>query len=170
MGQTAILPPEYLSLSFLTSLFPFLLHFEFVVFPESPRDSQLSRRRFAASVHHRRRPTFNFDPSHQHPSPPCKRPALSSAKDPLLTLSLDYSAQTTNMSAEQEGTAPAAEHLNIKVTDNNNEVFFKIKRSTQLKKLMDAFCERQGKQPTTVRFLFDGTRVRPEDTPETVRT
>lgn len=67
--------------------------------------------------------------------------------------------------------APAAapvEHLNIKVTDNNNEVFFKIKRSTQLKKLMDAFCDRQGKQLSTVRFLFDGTRVRPEDTPETV--
>lgn len=65
------------------------------------------------------------------------------------------------------GDAPApVEHLNIKVTDNNNEVFFKIKRSTQLKKLMDAFCERQGKQISTVRFLFDGTRVRPEDTPE----
>ncbi|PLB43818.1 hypothetical protein P170DRAFT_441277 [Aspergillus steynii IBT 23096] len=60
------------------------------------------------------------------------------------------------------------EHLNIKVTDNNNEVFFKIKRSTQLKKLMDAFCDRQGKQLSTVRFLFDGTRVRPEDTPDTV--
>ncbi|EFE30307.1 uncharacterized protein ARB_02845 [Trichophyton benhamiae CBS 112371] len=62
------------------------------------------------------------------------------------------------------------EHLNIKVTDNNNEVFFKIKRSTQLKKLMDAFCERQGKQLSTVRFLFDGTRVRPDDSPETVST
>ena len=68
------------------------------------------------------------------------------------------------------GDAPApVEHLNIKVTDNNNEVFFKIKRSTQLKKLMDAFCDRQGKQMSTVRFLFDGTRVRPEDTPDTVR-
>lgn len=72
-----------------------------------------------------------------------------------------------------DGSAPppypaAVEHLNIKVTDNNNEVFFKIKRTTQLKKLMDAFCERQGKQLSTVRFLFDGTRVRPEDTPDTV--
>ncbi|PWY89797.1 ubiquitin-like modifier [Aspergillus heteromorphus CBS 117.55] len=67
------------------------------------------------------------------------------------------------------GDAPAAvEHLNIKVTDNNNEVFFKIKRTTQLKKLMDAFCDRQGKQASTVRFLFDGTRVRPEDTPDTL--
>ncbi|KAH6678430.1 putative ubiquitin-like protein SMT3 [Halenospora varia] len=43
--------------------------------------------------------------------------------------------------------AGQSEHLNIKVTDNNNEVFFKIKRTTALKKLMDAFCERQGKAP-----------------------
>ncbi|KAJ5687242.1 hypothetical protein N7536_009861 [Penicillium majusculum] len=70
--------------------------------------------------------------------------------------------------SDKEGAAPATEHLNIKVTDNNNEVFFKIKRTTQLKKLMDAFCERQGKQMSTVRFLFDGTRVRPEDSPETL--
>ncbi len=60
------------------------------------------------------------------------------------------------------------EHLNIKVTDNNNEVFFKIKRSTKLEKLMNAFCDRQGKSMTTVRFLFDGQRVQPADTPDSV--
>lgn len=71
--------------------------------------------------------------------------------------------------AQNKEEAPAVEHLNIKVTDNNNEVFFKIKRTTQLKKLMDAFCERQGKAPTSVRFLFDGQRVQPTDSPDTVR-
>lgn len=60
------------------------------------------------------------------------------------------------------------EHLNIKVTDNNNEVFFKIKRTTQLSKLMNAFCERQGKAMSSVRFLFDGSRVNATDSPETV--
>ena len=65
--------------------------------------------------------------------------------------------------------APAAsEHLNIKVTDNNNEVFFKIKRTTKLEKLMSAFCERQGKTLNSVRFLFDGQRVQPTDTPDSV--
>jgi small ubiquitin-related modifier len=59
-------------------------------------------------------------------------------------------------------------HLNIKVTDNNNEVLFKIKRTTPLKKLMDAFCERQGKNPSSVRFLFDGSRIQPTDNPNTV--
>ncbi|KXT17880.1 hypothetical protein AC579_5924 [Pseudocercospora musae] len=78
--------------------------------------------------------------------------------------------------AEHNGTPPADqqeqpqqnEHLNIKVTDNNNEVFFKIKRTTQLKKLMDAFCERQGRSPQSVRFLFDGQRVNPTDSPDTL--
>ncbi|KAL8660339.1 MAG: hypothetical protein Q9202_006648 [Teloschistes flavicans] len=62
--------------------------------------------------------------------------------------------------------APKTEHLNIKVTDNNNEVFFKIKRTTALSKLMNAFCERQGKNLSTVRFLFDGARVNPTDSPD----
>jgi len=60
------------------------------------------------------------------------------------------------------------EHLNIKVTDGANEVFFKIKRTTALKKLMDAFCERQGKSPSSVRFLFDGNRVQPTDSPDSL--
>jgi len=60
------------------------------------------------------------------------------------------------------------EHLNIKVTDNNNEVFFKIKKKTELGKLMQAFCDRQGKSLQSCRFLFDGQRVTSQDTPETL--
>lgn len=75
--------------------------------------------------------------------------------------------QSPNVANKPEEQAPS-EHLNIKVTDNNNEVFFKIKRTTALKKLMDAFCDRQGKMPNTVRFLFDGSRVNPTDSPESV--
>nr|OQO23598.1 hypothetical protein B0A51_08100 [Rachicladosporium sp. CCFEE 5018] len=68
----------------------------------------------------------------------------------------------------EEAQPAQSEHLNIKVTDSNNEVFFKIKRTTQLKKLMDAFCERQGKSMQSVRFLFDGTRVMPDDNPQSL--
>ncbi|KAG7893135.1 hypothetical protein KL936_001309 [Ogataea polymorpha] len=57
-------------------------------------------------------------------------------------------------------------HINLKVSDGTSEVFFKIKRSTPLKRLMDAFCKRQGKDSSSLRFLFDGHRVNPEDTPE----
>ncbi|ETI22125.1 hypothetical protein G647_06197 [Cladophialophora carrionii CBS 160.54] len=68
------------------------------------------------------------------------------------------------------GQTPAGnnEHLNIKVTDGNNEVFFKIKKSTKLEKLMKAFCERQGKDPKTARFLFEGQKVQTGDTPESL--
>lgn len=71
--------------------------------------------------------------------------------------------------AQKPEDAGPSEHLNIKVTDNNNEVFFKIKRTTQLGKLMNAFCDRQGKNISSVRFLFDGQRVTPQDNPDTVR-
>jgi len=67
----------------------------------------------------------------------------------------------------QDAPPTPTEHSNIKVTDNNNEVF-KAKRSMKLEKLMNTFCERQGKQLPTVRFLFYGQRVRPEDSPDTV--
>ncbi|KAF1814132.1 ubiquitin family protein [Eremomyces bilateralis CBS 781.70] len=73
-----------------------------------------------------------------------------------------------NAARQEDGPVPPVEHLNIKVTDNNNEVFFKIKRSTYLKKLMDAFCERSGRSPQSVRFLFDGQRVHPTDNPDSL--
>ncbi|KAI9665231.1 MAG: hypothetical protein M1829_005769 [Trizodia sp. TS-e1964] len=78
----------------------------------------------------------------------------------------DHDGSPSPAAKPEEPQAP--EHLNIKVTDNNNEVFFKIKRTTNLKKLMDAFCERQGRAPTTVRFLFEGNRVSPNDSPESL--
>lgn len=69
---------------------------------------------------------------------------------------------------QKEAAEGSVDHLNVKVTDGNNEVFFKIKKTTQLKKLMDAFCDRSGKNSQSVRFLFDGQRVNPTDSPETV--
>lgn len=51
---------------------------------------------------------------------------------------------------------------------DQSEVFFKIKRSTQLKKLMEAYCERQGKTISSVRFLYDGERIQLTNTPNEV--
>jgi hypothetical protein len=47
-------------------------------------------------------------------------------------------------------------------------VFFRIKRSTQLKKLMNAYCDRQSVDMTAIAFLFDGRRLRAEQTPDEV--
>jgi len=77
-------------------------------------------------------------------------------------------SESPDQANKHEQEPQQTEHLNIKVTDNNNEVFFKIKKTTALKKLMDAFCDRSGKNPSSVRFLFDGQRVQPTDSPDSV--
>lgn len=59
-----------------------------------------------------------------------------------------------------------SEHITLKVkSQDGNEVFFKIKRGTQLKKLMEAYCSRNGVNISTVRFLFDGQRIQETNTP-----
>ncbi|PKA47423.1 Small ubiquitin-related modifier 2 [Apostasia shenzhenica] len=58
-------------------------------------------------------------------------------------------------------------HINLKVKgQDGNEVFFRIKRSTQLKKLMNAYCDRQSVDINSIAFLFDGRRLRGEQTPD----
>ncbi|CAH9072758.1 unnamed protein product [Cuscuta epithymum] len=61
----------------------------------------------------------------------------------------------------------AGQHINLKVKgQDGNEVFFRIKRSTQLKKLMNAYCDRQSVEITSIAFLFDGRRLRADQTPD----
>lgn len=57
------------------------------------------------------------------------------------------------------------ETVSIKVTDNQTEVTFRVKRKTPLHRVMDSFCKRTGKDPKSLRFLFDGERLNREDTP-----
>jgi small ubiquitin-related modifier len=75
-----------------------------------------------------------------------------------------------NEPSEQAGEAPAeaatSEPITLKVkAQDGSEIFFKIRPSTQLKKLMDSYCQRQGVDPKTVRFLFEGTRINETSTP-----
>merc|ERR1712066_445704 len=58
-------------------------------------------------------------------------------------------------------------HIQLKVKDQQgSEVQFKIKKSTPLRKLMDAYCSRLGLQASQVRFMVDGERIAPDDTAE----
>lgn len=76
------------------------------------------------------------------------------------------------MSAAPEGeetkaAAADSEHINLKVIgQNNSEVHFRIKKTTQMKKLKAAFCERQGIPVNSVRFLFEGTRISDDQCPK----
>jgi len=61
----------------------------------------------------------------------------------------------------------ATEHINLKVAGQDGSVVqFKIKKHTPLRKLMQAYCDRQGLQISLVRFRFDGNPVKETDTPE----
>eukprot|EP00656_Telonema_subtile_P052479 TRINITY_DN7331_c0_g1_i1.p1 TRINITY_DN7331_c0_g1~~TRINITY_DN7331_c0_g1_i1.p1 ORF type:complete len:121 (+),score=34.23 TRINITY_DN7331_c0_g1_i1:151-513(+) len=49
---------------------------------------------------------------------------------------------------------------------DGSEVFFKIKKRTQMKKLMDAYCTRSGQDSAAINFLFEGERIQPTNTPD----
>ena len=73
------------------------------------------------------------------------------------------------MADESKEEKPATDQLNLKVvTQDGNEIFFKCKMTTPLQKLMNAFCYRSGAGRHSVRFLFDGERMEPTDTPLTL--
>lgn len=59
-----------------------------------------------------------------------------------------------------------SESVNLRVVNQEgSEVQFKIKKATPLKKLTDAYCQRQGVSFDSVRFLYDGNRLNIEKTP-----
>ncbi|XP_024389044.1 small ubiquitin-related modifier 1 [Physcomitrium patens] len=60
----------------------------------------------------------------------------------------------------------AGQHINLKVKgQDGGEVFFRIKSTATLRKLMNAYCDRQSVDPSSIAFLFDGRRLRAEQTP-----
>merc|ERR1712190_163162 len=75
----------------------------------------------------------------------------------------------TDMAEKEEkasASGSAQEHLNIKVKQDDSEIIFKIKKTTPLKKLMNAYCSRQNLDQGQMVFLYDGERISPENTPE----
>jgi small ubiquitin-related modifier len=60
-----------------------------------------------------------------------------------------------------------SEHIKLKVlAQDNTEIHFKIRRTTPFKKLMEAYCQKQGIALTDVRFVVDGMRILPGQTPK----
>ena len=57
----------------------------------------------------------------------------------------------------------------IRTSQDGSVVHFKIKKNTPLKKLMTAYCERQGLSQGAIRFVFDGDNIEETDTPSRVR-
>ncbi|KAL3314590.1 Small ubiquitin- modifier 3 [Cichlidogyrus casuarinus] len=72
--------------------------------------------------------------------------------------------------SEEAGDKPTEEspdHINIRVQNQEGSVIhFKIKKTTLLKKLMNAYCTRLGVKLSSVRFIFDGDTIKDSDTPD----
>ncbi|KAK4239576.1 hypothetical protein C8A03DRAFT_14042, partial [Achaetomium macrosporum] len=59
-------------------------------------------------------------------------------------------------------------HLRFRVVYNDHEIWFLIRRSRRLEKVMILFCELKGKALASLRFVFKGRLVQPTDTPNKV--
>lgn len=70
---------------------------------------------------------------------------------------------------EQKPNVGGPEHLNLQVkSQDGTVVHFKAKVTTPFRKLMTAYCERQSVTSESVVFLFEGERLRGEQTPQEV--
>ncbi|CAF1097091.1 unnamed protein product [Rotaria sordida] len=59
------------------------------------------------------------------------------------------------------------EYIKLRVVEqDNSEVHFKVKMTTNMGKLKKSYAERQGVGITTLRFLFDGKRINDDETPK----
>jgi len=63
--------------------------------------------------------------------------------------------------------AEDGEAIQIKVKDQQGEeVAFKVKKTTKMGKIFDAYAQRKGIQRQNLRFMVDGERINEDDTPK----
>jgi small ubiquitin-related modifier len=69
--------------------------------------------------------------------------------------------------AQVEDQGGDSQHVNLTIKDpQGEESYFKVKRSTRMRKLFQAFCRRNNLDPMTIRFFFQGERINEDHTPD----
>ncbi|GAU95782.1 hypothetical protein RvY_07339 [Ramazzottius varieornatus] len=64
---------------------------------------------------------------------------------------------------------PGEEYIKLRVvSQDSNEVHFRVKSSTALGKLKKSYADRMGVAVGSFRFLFDGRRLEDHETPQTL--
>jgi len=107
--------------------------------------------------------TVNHNPSSQgNTSPENKSPENTSPEN-----SNDDNNNNASKSEENNPTDTAETQIvQIKVVDQNGqEIYFKVKVTTPMSRLFQAYCAKSGQSTNSLRFLYDGQRVVPSDTP-----
>lgn len=71
--------------------------------------------------------------------------------------------------ADEGDVKPAAEPITLRLRDQTGEeVLFKVKKDTKMQKIFDAYAQRRGVSVASLRFMLDGERINPENTPKTL--
>ena len=56
--------------------------------------------------------------------------------------------------------------LLLTIFQTGEETFFKIKKTTKMSKVFETYAQRKGVQSASLRFLLDGERIEPDQTPK----
>jgi small ubiquitin-related modifier len=84
-----------------------------------------------------------------------------------LKSSLDGETVCYFMASGKQAGGESQGHVNITIKDpQGEETYFRVKRSTRMRKLFQAFCKRSNIDPSTMRFFFSGERINEDQTPE----
>ncbi|KAK4052825.1 SUMO protein smt3 [Microbotryomycetes sp. JL201] len=60
---------------------------------------------------------------------------------------------------------PENQHVSLRIQGPGfPDLLIKVKKSTKLQKMMNAYCERAGKTTADIRFMFDGHRLQGDQT------
>ncbi|CAD7695746.1 unnamed protein product [Ostreobium quekettii] len=75
-------------------------------------------------------------------------------------------AEATN---ETQPKVEKGEPINVVVKDQHGiELHFKVRKTTKFDKIMKAYCDKKSFQLNQLRFLYDGERLKPDQSPEEV--
>lgn len=86
--------------------------------------------------------------------------ALGMSDDDVIDLSIVGEEQ-------KDKASETTDHIDIRVIDQGgHEIFFRIKPTTNLGKMMNAYCEKMGCAADSVRFLFNGQRIQTTQQPK----
>merc|ERR1712166_729880 len=71
------------------------------------------------------------------------------------------------MGDNAEAAGGETEYIKLKVVgQDSNEIHFRVKMTTQMGKLKKSYSERVGVPVSSLRFLFDGSRINDDETPK----
>mmetsp|Transcript_49080 Transcript_49080/g.66881 ORF Transcript_49080/g.66881 Transcript_49080/m.66881 type:complete len:101 (-) Transcript_49080:472-774(-) len=67
---------------------------------------------------------------------------------------------------EAGAAAPDGDTITIRVRDQTGEeTFFKVKKTTRMEKVFSTYAQRKGVNLASLRFLIDGERINPNQSP-----